>query len=130
MEVSPAVIWRNKGYRYRLEVRLCPKCKRAFREEVEVCPKCGEKTVKMRLPGRGKLLSWTKVCQVPEGLEDSAPLYFGLIELEDSSRIIARLTDVFEEPKEGMEVEAVLRKVRADGTTGLIEYAIFFRPVF
>ncbi|NPA84793.1 MAG: Zn-ribbon domain-containing OB-fold protein [Crenarchaeota archaeon] len=130
MEVSPSVVWRNKPYRYRLEVRRCPKCGRAFREEVEVCPKCNERTERVRMAGRGKLLSWAKVCQVPEGFEDFSPLYFGLVELEDGSRIIARLTDVLEEPKIGMEMEAVLRKVRADGSTGLIEYAIFFRPAF
>ena len=130
MEVSPAVIWRNKPYRYRLEVRACPKCGKVFREEVEVCPKCGVKTERARLPGRGKLLSWTKVCQVPEGFEDYSPLYFGLVELEDGTRIVARLTDVLDEPKEGMEVEAVLRRIRADGSTGLIEYAICFRPAF
>ncbi len=130
MEVSPSVIWRNKPYRYRLEVRACPKCGRAFREEVQVCPKCNVRTERKRLPLRGKLLSWTKVCQVPEGYEDFAPLYFGLIELEDGSRIVARLTDVLEEPKVGMEVEGVLRRIYVDGQTGLIEYAICFRPSF
>ena len=130
MESSPAVIWRNKPYRYRLEVRKCPKCGRIFREEVTVCPKCDVKTERLDLPPRGRLLSWTKVCQVPEGLEDYSPIYFGLIELEDGNRIVAKLVDVLEEPKEGMEVEAVLRRVKVDGQTGLIEYAVCFRPAF
>ncbi|ABU81561.1 Zn-ribbon domain-containing OB-fold protein [Ignicoccus hospitalis] len=129
MEISPAAVWREKPYRYRLEVRRCPSCKRVFREEVTHCPRCGVETVRERLPWRGKLLAWTKICQVPEGFEDQAPLYVGLVELENGERVVARLTDVMEEPKEGSEVQAVLRKVRADGETGLIEYALFFRVI-
>ena len=129
MEVSPSIVWRNKGYRYRLEAWRCPKCRRIFREKIETCPKCGVKTVKERLPWRGKLLAWTKVCQVPEGFEDHAPLYFGLIELENGERVVARLTDVLEEPKAGAEVQAVLRRIRVDGEAGLIEYALAFRIV-
>ena len=129
MEVSPAHIWRNKPYRYRLEVNVCPKCGRAFRENVETCPRCGERTVRVKLPQNGRLLSWTRISQVPEGYEEFAPLYVGLIELEDGNKVIAKLVDVVEEPKEGQEVEAVLRRVRVDGQSGLIEYALCFRPL-
>ena len=128
MEISPAHIWRNKHYRYRFEVNVCPKCGRAFRENVERCPKCGERTTRVRLPLNGKLLSWTKIVQAPDGYEDFAPIYVGLVELEDGNRVIAKLVDVLEEPKEGQEVEAVLRRIRVDGQSGLIEYALCFRP--
>ncbi|UXD21303.1 AcaC [Ignicoccus pacificus DSM 13166] len=128
MDISPARIWREKPFSYRLEVLECPKCKRRYVGNVEECPKCGAKLERKRLPRKGRVIAWTKVVQVPEFAEDFAPLYIGLIELEDGSRVVAKLVDVVE-PSDGMEVEAVLRRVRVDGQTGLIEYALCFRPI-
>jgi len=127
MDISPARIWRERSYTYRLEVKECPKCGRKYVGNVEECPKCGEKLRVKRLPRRGKVIAWTRVVQYPEFAEQFAPLYLALIELEDGTRITSKLVDVVSEPREGMEVEAVLRRVRVDGQTGLIEYALVFR---
>ena len=128
MEISPARIWREKPYSYRLEVLECPKCGEKYVGNFKRCPRCGAELKVKRLPRKGKLISWTKIVQGPEFTEDFAPVYIGIIELEDGTRITSKLTDITSEPVDGMEVEAVLRRVRVDGQTGLIEYALCFRP--
>ncbi|MCD6408836.1 MAG: OB-fold domain-containing protein, partial [Candidatus Verstraetearchaeota archaeon] len=48
----------------------------------------------------------------------------------DGSSILSQLTDCSPEEVEiGMPVEAVFRKVREDGETGIIMYGLKFRPV-
>jgi uncharacterized OB-fold protein len=60
-----------------------------------------------------------------------APFVLGVIELEDGSRLTTQITDVMPgEVTIGMPVEAVFRKVSEDGDSGIIQYAIKFRPVF
>ncbi len=58
------------------------------------------------------------------------PYVLGVVELNDGTIITVQLTDV--DPSNvtiGMSLEAVFRKVCEDGDSGIIEYAIKFRPV-
>ncbi len=129
MKVSPAKVWREKAFHYRLSVLKCEKCGWSYVGNASKCPKCGSELKRFELPKRGKVISWTKLFQVPSELEEFAPIYLALIELEDGTRIVSRLVDVTGEPTDGMEVEAVLRRLRVDGLSGLIEYGLVFRPV-
>jgi len=52
-----------------------------------------------------------------------------VVELENGVRVLGTLTDVFGEVKEGMDVEAVFRKISEDGEEGLIYYGTKFRPI-
>jgi len=77
------------------------------------------------------LLTFTVVRNPPRGFEKMAPFVLGIIELEDGSRLMTQITDVMPgEVTIGMPLEAVLRKVSEDGDSGIIEYAIKFRPTF
>ncbi|ALU11467.1 DNA-binding protein [Ignicoccus islandicus DSM 13165] len=129
MDVSPARLWREKEFAYKLSVLKCEKCGWTYVGNLEKCPKCGSPLRRVQMPKKGKVISWTKLVQVPEELEDFAPIYLALIELEDGSTVVSRLVDVIGEPTDGMEVEAVLRRLRVDGVSGLIEYGLVFRPV-
>jgi uncharacterized OB-fold protein len=83
------------------------------------------------LPERGKILTFTVIRNPPRGFEKMAPFILGIIELEDGARLTTQITDAM--PQEviiGMPVEAVFRKVSEDGDSGIIQYAIKFRPVF
>ncbi|MCE4617538.1 MAG: Zn-ribbon domain-containing OB-fold protein [Desulfurococcales archaeon] len=130
MEYSVPIYWRNRHIYYKLLASRCKKCGATFHPPAKSCPYCGStETELVKLPEKGKLLHYTVLYNVPEGYRLQAPLIIGTIEV-DGTRIVAQITDVEpEEVKEGMDVEAVLRRVREDRDTGLIHYAIKFRPV-
>jgi uncharacterized OB-fold protein len=71
----------------------------------------------------------TENFQQRAGYEKNMPQYVGLIKLDEGPEIVAPLTDVTDEPKEGSRVNAVLRKLTTDSSNGLIEYGLKFRVV-
>ncbi|MEB3755686.1 MAG: Zn-ribbon domain-containing OB-fold protein [Desulfurococcales archaeon] len=130
MEYSVPIYWRNRLHYYRLIGGRCKKCDRVFFPPQNRCPYCGSDEIEpVNLPRIGKLLSYTVSYNPPEGYKLQTPLIIGLIDLGET-RIIAQLTDISpEEISEGIEVEAVVRKIREDRTAGLIHYGYKFRPV-
>ena len=53
-----------------------------------------------------------------------------LLELDDGLRLLSQVVDVDpEEVQAGMRVEAVFRRVKEDGSAGIIHYGYKFRPV-
>jgi len=130
MEFSVPSYWRMKGPLYRLEAARCRSCGKAHYPPMAACPHCGSRDIEpVRLPWRGILESYTVVYSVPEGARSKSPILVGLIRLGDV-RIVAELTDASPtELEEGIEVEAVLRRVSEDREAGIIRYAVKFRPV-
>ncbi|MBM5804768.1 MAG: Zn-ribbon domain-containing OB-fold protein [Candidatus Verstraetearchaeota archaeon] len=124
--------WREIPERSRLEASKCATCGNVIYPNRARCAKCGSDSIEpYRLPERGKLLTFTVVRNPPRGFEKMAPFVLGIIELEDGSRLMTQITDVMPgEVTIGMPLEAVLRKVSEDGDSGIIEYAIKFRPTF
>ena len=52
------------------------------------------------------------------------------MELDDGIRILTQLVDVAPiKVKTDMRVEAAFRRVRVDGSSGIIEYGYKFRPI-
>ncbi len=131
MKVSPARVWRDRVPRYRLVGVRCKRCGRTHYPPKPVCPYCGSRELELvELPRTGVLESYTIVYQVGEEARDRAPLYIGLVRLDDGTRVTAQLTDVDPSSlRTGLRVEAVFRRVRQDGDYGLIAYGIKFRPV-
>jgi len=123
--------WRNKSFRYRLLGWRCISCGAFHHFKPLVCKRCGSREFReVELPKTGKLLAYTIVKIPPKDFKDKAPYLIGLIELDDGTRILAQLTDFSQdELKEGARVEAVLRKIREDGESGIIEYGYKFRPL-
>ncbi|WP_297550455.1 Zn-ribbon domain-containing OB-fold protein [Thermococcus sp.] len=122
--------WRHFREKYRL---IGGKCENGhvFFPYREVCPVCGSRNVEeYEFSGRGKVLTWTIVRNPPSGFEYYKPYPLALVQLEEGPVVLAQLTDVEpEEIHEGMEVEAVTRKVREFEEDGIILYAYKFRPV-
>ena len=122
--------WRHFREKYRL---IGGKCENGhvFFPYREVCPVCGSRNVeKYEFSGKGKVLTWTIVRNPPSGFEYYKPYPLALVQLEEGPVVLAQLTDVEpEEIHEGMEVEAVTRKVREFEEDGIILYAYKFRPV-
>lgn len=123
-------IKREIPHRYRLEGVECEECGHRTLPSRRVCPRCGSRKLKkVTLPRRGRVLYHTTLHAAPRGYEFYEPYVLALVELEDGTKIFTQLTDVKpEQVSPGMEVEAVLRKVRVGGEGGPIAYGLKFRP--
>ncbi|MEL9929688.1 MAG: Zn-ribbon domain-containing OB-fold protein, partial [Sulfolobales archaeon] len=121
---SPAKIWRSRDILYRLKYATCKSCGKAFYPPRARCVYCGSQDVEYRYSsGRGVVKEYTILYQTPSGFGDLSPLIIGLVELEEGFSMLAQIVDV--EPDKitpGMRVEAVLRRLVVDGSTGLIYY--------
>ncbi len=130
LRLSPAQIWRTRIPRYRLIGKECKKCGRRHYPPRPACPYCGSRElVEVELPRTGVIESYTVIHTVMEGFKDRAPLIIATIKLDDGTRVVAPITDAEpEDVRTGMRVEAVLRRIRDDGSYGLIGYGTAFRP--
>ena len=122
--------WREIKYRYRLIGGMCAACGAAFFPRRAVCPRCGSRDLQeQKLRERGSVVSWTVIRNPPTGYEKYAPYVVALIELDDGVRVLSQVVDVeAEEMETGMRVEATFRRIREDGSSGIIEYGYKFRP--
>ena len=123
--------WREIPQRYRLEAAKCNECGHIQIPVFTICPKCGSRDNSMeKTPSTGKLVTHTIVYVAPTEFADQAPYAIGIIELDNGVRIMAQLTDCeFDQIKTNMPVQAVVRRIKADGVSGLIQYGYKFRPV-
>jgi len=132
MRVSPARLWREQIYHYRLVASMCRKCGRKYFPPKVICPNCKNRDMeKIELPKQGTVVTYTVIHTVPRGFREYAPLIIALVKLDDGTKVLAPLTDIQpNEVKIGMRVEATLRKIFDEGSEGLIAYAIKFRPIY
>lgn len=116
---------------YRLEAAQCAHCHATHFPPRAWCHLCGaDRLEPVRLSGRGRVLSFTRVYQPSRGFRDAAGGVTALIELREGLCLIAQLTDVDGDAVTvGQEVEMVVRRLRADQGQGLIVYGYKFRPV-
>ncbi|RKY02018.1 MAG: DNA-binding protein [Spirochaetes bacterium] len=100
--------------------RKCPGCGTLYYPAPMVCKKCHSRRdpsgaffsewEKVSLGGlKGKLLTWTKLYNLPKGFNQRY-LLFGIVELENGLRATGRLS--VEHPKTGMDVVARVGLVR------------------
>ena len=85
-----------------------------------------------QLSGKGELYSYTIVTDAPEGFTEQAPYVLALVKLDEGPVVTAQLTDLPSPTTEitiGMRVEMVTRKLRTEGTSGMILYGYKFRPI-
>jgi uncharacterized OB-fold protein len=123
--------WREIKYRYRLIGERCGDCSATFFPRSAVCPECGSANLEEhQLEDRGRVVTWTVIRNPPGGYEKYAPYVVALVELDGGVRVLSQLVDV--EPDEvssEMRVEAVFRRIKEDGPSGIIEYGYKFRPL-
>jgi uncharacterized OB-fold protein len=88
------------------------------------------KTCERQAPERGRLVHFTVVTQAQHGFEHVTPFIAGLVQMDDGTYLVGQMTDCDPENlTRGTVVEAVVRRLRADGDSRLIAYGIKFRPV-
>ena len=76
------------------------------------CPRClSDEFSLTEISGRGKLVSWTRIDAAPAGFEDVAPYVIGLVDLEETGRLLAWFGESIppEEIRIGMDLQAVPR---------------------
>ncbi|MBD3206555.1 transcriptional regulator [Candidatus Bathyarchaeota archaeon] len=122
--------WREQVPRYRLIGKECTECGSKYFPSRPVC-KCGSTDFKSyKLSERGEIITWTVIRNAPFGYEKYAPYVVALIELEDGLKVLSQVVDVeLEEVESGMKVEAVFRRVKEDGPSGILQYGYKFRPI-
>lgn len=102
--------------------RKCPKCDVVYYPAPMICPKCGSrrdpsgakysKWDEVPIQGKCKLLSWTRLFNLPADFTDRF-LLFGIVEFEDGLRASGQLR--VEKPSTGMTLVARTDVVRGSG---------------
>ncbi len=125
--------WREIPSRYNLYGSKCGNCGLLDFPPRTVCPRCGRKSVgkmeRVKLKGRGAVVTYTVVHDAPAQYEIMKPYVLAIIEMEEGCRLTSQIIDVDPtQVKIGMPVEATFRKLGQDGEAGVINYGYKFRP--
>lgn len=86
-------------------------------------------TEQFTFSGKGEIVSYTTVQDVPEGFEEQAPYVLALVRLDEGPMITAQMTDLDGALATGDKVEMVTRKLTTEGKRGMIVYGYKFRKV-
>ncbi len=124
-------IWRMRNNLYRIRYSKCKACGASFYPARASCIRCSSRDVEVRVSsGLGTLVEYTVLYQVPARMQDNAPMVIGVVRLDEGFELYGVIVDAdIKDLRKGMRVEAVLRRLRVDGSSGLITYGIKFRPV-
>lgn len=100
----------------------CENCKKPMYPKPCVCHNCGGRLFRQEpLTGRVSLLTYTRVYNLPEGIEKPY-LDFGIVEFENGVRVTGQLK-LTEQARMGMELQATVdtvRKTHGEETRGFI----------
>ena len=124
--------WRNIKSRYNLVGTKCLNCNQVYFPPRNLCPKCRResKIVEHKLEGKGIVLTYTTIHVSPEGFGKQAPYIMAIVKLDEGPKLTTQIVNCSpEEMKIGMRVEAVFRKIKEDGSSGIIHYGYKFQPV-
>ena len=126
-----ARIWREQKRRYRNEASRCSRCSRMHFPPRLVCDTCGSSELEsVPMAETGKVLTHTVIRVAPAAFAAHVPYVVAVIEMDDSTRIMAQVADVDpEEVKPGMKVRLEFRKIRQEGRSGVICYGHKAVPV-
>ena len=123
--------WRLNAQRYQLIGEECPSCGTKLFPPRDVCLECQAPARELfTMSGLGTVYSYSTVYNAPAGYEFNVPYVVALVKLAEGPMLTAQLADI--DPSEvqiGMEVEMVTRKLREEGSEGMIIYGYKFRPI-
>ncbi|MFP3284802.1 MAG: Zn-ribbon domain-containing OB-fold protein [Nitrososphaeria archaeon] len=130
MPLPPIAYWRSKRGYYNLVGSTCRSCGATFYPPADACPRCGSRDVeRVQLRQGGRIISYTTTLEIGSSFRRYRPLRFGLVELDDGAVVLGQLVDFEEgELRPGARVRTVIRKLREDGTDGIIYYGFKFAP--
>lgn len=88
-----------------------------------------QKEIRKILGKKGKVITWTKIYAAGSEFKTQAPYPVVLVQLADGEKVFGQLVDYdSEDLKTGLEVNAILRKVRDGMREDIIIYGIKFKP--
>lgn len=105
---------------------MCEACKRSNFPKLETCPYCSAPGCRAHaLPREGTLYLYTAVLNRPPGYRGELPFGFGVVQLRDGLRVLARLTESdLGRLRPGMAMKLVLDRLhRDDEGRDVISYA-------
>ena len=125
--------WREIPSRYNLIGSKCGNCGVLDFPPRVVCPRCGRRSVgkmeRMKLGGRGKVVSYSIVHDAPRAFDMMKPYVLAIVEMDEGVRLTSTIIDCDPgEVKIGMPVESAFRKLGEEGEAGVIHYGYKFRP--
>ncbi|MCS7108772.1 MAG: Zn-ribbon domain-containing OB-fold protein [Sulfolobales archaeon] len=131
MKLSIPKYWRRRFDYYSVIIAECLDCGKKTYPRKHICPYCKSRNVRaITSAGIGEVIAYTISYFRVEGSEEHIPKIVALIKLDDGPILIGELVDLdLSELREGLRVEAVLRKIRTDDPGGLIYYGVKFRPL-
>ncbi len=125
-------IWRETEYRYNLIGYKCKNCNRTYFPPRDICPYCHRESIgkmeKFKLSGNGEITSYSIVHESSSAFKRQVPYVMALIKLNEGPVITAQIVDCDPDNVEiGKKVHMAFRKIREDGTNGIIEYGYKFK---
>ena len=131
---SVAKEWREIPGRYNLEGTKCPICGKAYFPSRSLCPHCRRQSLGKMEPYKvcreGEVYTFSVIHEAPDCNNMQKPYVVAMVRTNDGLMISSQLVDVnIEDVKIGMPVRAVLRKLDADGDSGVIHYGFKFVPI-
>ena len=126
--------WREIPSRYNLIGTKCGNCGKVDFPPRAVCPVCGRKSVgkmhRLRLGGKGKVVTYTVIHEDPAQFEMQKPYVMAIVEMEEGVRLTSQIIDVKpEDVTIGMKVQSCFRKLGQEGEAGVIHYGYKFQPM-
>lgn len=130
---SVAKEWREIPGRYNLVGTKCECCGTVFFPSRTFCPKCRRDSIgkvkEARLNRKGEVFTFSIIYEAPDCNNDLKPYAVAMVRNDDGVLLSGQLVDVdLDKIVIGMRVRAVLRKLNADGASGVIHYGFKFVP--
>ena len=97
----------------------CKGCGAVIAPPSGACYKCGETEMEWtEVSGKGTLVSFTVIHVAPEEFQEEAPYYIAIVELEEGTRVSARLLGYDPLQPEKMKIGIPLQMVYLKGISG------------
>jgi uncharacterized OB-fold protein len=116
--------WREIPSRYRLEAARCGGCGKITYPARRVCPACrSEELEAVKLSPHGRVVTSTVVHVGPADFQMETPYAVAIVETPEKARLMVQVVDC--DPTTvlpGMEVDLQFRRVRKEGSSGILCY--------
>lgn len=131
MKLSIPRFWRRRFDYYFIRITECLDCGKKSYPRRLICPYCKSRNVRTANSlGLGEVVSYTISYYRVEGSEENLPKVIALIRLDEGPVVIGEIVDVNQsELRQGLRVEAVLRRLKSEDPSGLIYYGLKFRSL-
>jgi Predicted nucleic-acid-binding protein containing a Zn-ribbon len=132
---SVAKEWREIPGRYNLEGSKCCNCGKVYFPKRDFCPKCRRESIgkieNVKIAREGEIFSFSVIHEAPDRNSALKPYAVAFVKTKDDVLIAGQVADVELDKLEiGLPVRAVLRKLDADGSSGVIHYGFKFVPKY